>query len=83
MVRQVAIRDGAVTTALQRALGNAPGPANTQPAAPGSLVIQSRASRYSYGFWDGITPRDQITWYIQKVRSALLCLPSGMSDPFC
>ncbi|KAK4234783.1 hypothetical protein C8A03DRAFT_37410 [Achaetomium macrosporum] len=69
IILKFAIENGAAIVALQHALGSTNTTAFNQASqdpAPDRVVLRSRVSRYSYGFWNGVGPRGQVTWCIKK-----------------
>ena len=71
---QYAVKNGAALAGAQRAGGSAltNQVGQGQEYVPAPIKIQSRISRYSYGFWDGTGLAGHVTWFIKMVRPSHL-----------
>lgn len=90
--RVTAIKDGAALAGVNRGFHPlaSSGPLQSllhQPhiIATAPVTVRKRVARYSYGFWDGNGPQNQITWFISKVRLDLSPFrplpPNHSTDP--
>lgn len=61
-------------------MGEAAGQAEAA-RVPAPINIQSRVSRYSYGFWDGTGDKTTVSWFIKKVRRSTGIIPPSRFHP--
>ncbi len=72
--RQMAVKEGAAIAGVNgnfHALASEPFQILRPPPhinAATTVKVRNRVARFSCGFWDGNGPRNQITWFITKVR---------------
>ena len=87
LYRVFAVKDGAAIAGM---LGNfaavgargAEHPSHTQAnSVPPLIHIESRVSRYSYGYRNPNGPIDQVTWFVSEVRHTMTSPPLPRSPP--